>query len=429
MRQCLTTAAIIWALTTAGPAHAEKPFADMDLQAALKAAKKDNKAVMIDFYTTWCGPCRMLDRATWPDKDVQKFFADELIGLKVDADRNRMLRYEYKIRSFPSMVFLTPDGAEIGRLVGFHRPNLFLQNARSILAKWDKTAAAPAAGPSDNDPAATDKQLSALERMKHARELAEKGERAAALTELLWCYDHGAASDPVFASVRLSFLIPQIAQLGEEWPQATAELKKRRAEAVRAVLSTDALNAGGADRVLEAAAIDRALREPARSVQLFDELAEHGSRGTALRRALLDEIIDALLAMKRYRDIVDLGGDAFERINRRIDECRRAAQRADDAGNMKRNGLVVYLRQQVFIHGGKFYEALLGAGRLNEAESLARLVTDFDASALSYSTLVNHAVRAGAYDSARELVRQASEKLRPEELKTVQRAAGGILTS
>ena len=41
-----------------------------DLATAQAAAKKDGKPLMIDVYTSWCGPCRMLDANTFGDKQT-----------------------------------------------------------------------------------------------------------------------------------------------------------------------------------------------------------------------------------------------------------------------------------------------------------------------------------------------------------------------
>jgi thiol:disulfide interchange protein len=66
---------------------AEAPFQDLTFEAALAAAKRDNKVVMIDFFTTWCVPCKKLDKTTWKDADVQKWLGEKTVALKMDAEK------------------------------------------------------------------------------------------------------------------------------------------------------------------------------------------------------------------------------------------------------------------------------------------------------------------------------------------------------
>ena len=71
------------------------------------------KKVLVDFYATWCGPCKMLSpvlEQTAKEVDIDI--------LKVDVDENRQLAKEYGVMSIPCLI-LFENGKEIKRNLGF----------------------------------------------------------------------------------------------------------------------------------------------------------------------------------------------------------------------------------------------------------------------------------------------------------------------
>jgi thiol:disulfide interchange protein len=86
--------------------------------AALKEAKRTGKPIFVDFYATWCGPCKMLDEHVYTNRKVIDA-SRKWVMLKVDAERNTQLAQANKITAFPTLIFYSPQGKAVVRKMGF----------------------------------------------------------------------------------------------------------------------------------------------------------------------------------------------------------------------------------------------------------------------------------------------------------------------
>ncbi len=104
-------------------------FLHEDWNAAMEQAQREQKLIFMDAYTTWCGPCKKMNRETFPDSAVGAFFNKHFVSLKMDMEKGdgERLASTYGIMAFPTLLFIDPQGAAVHRAVGY-------QNATELLA-------------------------------------------------------------------------------------------------------------------------------------------------------------------------------------------------------------------------------------------------------------------------------------------------------
>ncbi|ORM38620.1 thiol reductase thioredoxin [Francisella endosymbiont of Ornithodoros moubata] len=80
-----------------------------------KLINNTNKAVLVDFYADWCGPCKTLG----PILDqLSKDYQNAMI-VKVNVDDNQNLAAKFAIRSIPTLIIFK-NGKQVETLMGVH---------------------------------------------------------------------------------------------------------------------------------------------------------------------------------------------------------------------------------------------------------------------------------------------------------------------
>ncbi len=145
----------------------------MTMNEALEAQAVNPRKIMMDAYTNWCGPCKMLDKNTFQNADVVKYVNENYYAVKFNAEGNEDVNYKgqdftnpnydaskansrnaphqlsraLQITAYPTIIFFDEKGETIAPLPGYKTPvqlelylKLFLTDSHKNITsqeQWD----------------------------------------------------------------------------------------------------------------------------------------------------------------------------------------------------------------------------------------------------------------------------------------------------
>jgi thioredoxin-related protein len=111
----------------------------------MELALKEKRPVVIDFYTSWCKWCTVMEEKTFSEPGISRYLAEHFVAIRINAEsRSEKLTYKgeelapieltrrFGVRAFPSVAFLDTEGELITIVPGFIPPETFLPMLRYI---------------------------------------------------------------------------------------------------------------------------------------------------------------------------------------------------------------------------------------------------------------------------------------------------------
>jgi thioredoxin-related protein len=86
----------------------------------LAKAKKENKLIMLDAFTSWCGPCKWMAKNIFTNDTVADFYNAKFVNAKIDMEKGEGvdIANHYAVQAYPTFMFIDGDGKLIHRVCG-----------------------------------------------------------------------------------------------------------------------------------------------------------------------------------------------------------------------------------------------------------------------------------------------------------------------
>ena len=122
--------------TTASTAPVSDVIQWITVEELEQKMKKEPRLVLIDFYTDWCGWCKVMDRKTFSDAEVGTYMDKHFVSTKIEMEKEetgRMLAKKHGVNLYPTFLILDSKGNLLLRMEGFQGPASFLKTLEDFI--------------------------------------------------------------------------------------------------------------------------------------------------------------------------------------------------------------------------------------------------------------------------------------------------------
>ena len=112
---------------------------DSSFEDAMQRARAQNKPVLIDFYADWCGPCKLMEKNVYPDRQVIAQ-SQNWITVKVNGEKRPDVMQAYGLSAYPTLVFAHGNGQPVKIIEGYHDVPELVQQMQEAFSLWNSTS-------------------------------------------------------------------------------------------------------------------------------------------------------------------------------------------------------------------------------------------------------------------------------------------------
>lgn len=420
---------LIASRSAAGGDEAGTPpvFSKLGLDEAKKQAMEEGKVLVVKATAVWCGPCKAMDKTTWRNDEVVKWFGEHGIAIQLDVDKQPRQAKELRISAMPTMLAFR-DGKEFDRIVGYQSAEQLLRWLRRVSAGKREADAVMDRLKDVRDGKA---DLGMQERLQFARELVEHNKPAEATEEYTWLWLHMVEKEPAMYGVRGSFLASDMHRLVESHPPAKAAFAGLRDEAQKTLDDKGPRNKAGIDALSDWVVLNSILGDNEKTLAWYDRVSADPAWHDAIDRVSfrLNPLLEAKGKWKERGNTLPNPDSRLEWASRMLD-MSADRELPDELKDMKET-LVRQAWTSFRDTVSKDYVSYLASGRSRDAETLANGALRKDDSAELRLSLVRWAIKAkqvhekqrawldeaGAKGDDRADVREAFENALKDQVK------------
>ncbi|HEV8504585.1 MAG TPA: thioredoxin family protein [Chitinophagaceae bacterium] len=102
---------------------------------AIKNGATEKKYIFLEFYASWCSPCRQLRRTTFQNKEVAAFFNQTFVNVALDVEKGdgATLAESMNVQAIPTLLILSPNGKPVLKRVGYLGPDELINFGKTAI--------------------------------------------------------------------------------------------------------------------------------------------------------------------------------------------------------------------------------------------------------------------------------------------------------
>ncbi len=105
-------------MMTSISAFSSTKFFESNFEEARVRAQEEGKMLLLDFYASWCAPCRFMESTTFQDETVSSVLNEKFVPVKIDIDDfdGYALKEHFDVKVLPTFIIFSSDGKVIERI-------------------------------------------------------------------------------------------------------------------------------------------------------------------------------------------------------------------------------------------------------------------------------------------------------------------------